>query len=93
MSLKIIFTKKYVTDESGTLAIQSIVNRKKTQKSMKIKMNQITSIFFWRVKWIQNPHFNHNEINSSIKDELNKYGVVDEDEDTIDNSKILHWLV
>jgi hypothetical protein len=44
MSLKIIFTKKYVTDESGTLAIQSIVNRKKTQKSMKIKMNQITSI-------------------------------------------------
>jgi hypothetical protein len=32
-------------------------------------------------------HFNHNEINSSIKDELNKYGVVDEDEDTIDNSK------
>jgi hypothetical protein len=24
---------------------------------------------------------------SSIKDELNKYGVVDEDEDTIDNSK------
>jgi hypothetical protein len=35
----------------------------------------------------KNPHFNHNEINSSIKDELNKYGVVDEDEDTIDNSK------
>jgi hypothetical protein len=32
MSLKIIFTKKYVTDESGTLAIQSIVNRRRNPK-------------------------------------------------------------
>jgi hypothetical protein len=90
MSLKIIFTKKYVTDESGTLAIQSIVNRKKTQKSMKIKMNQnhFNLYFIEELNGFKkNPHFNHNEINSSIKDELNKYGVVDEDEDTIDNSK------
>jgi hypothetical protein len=38
----------------------------------------------------KNPHFNHNEINSSIKDELNKYGVVDEDEDTMIILKVLH---
>jgi hypothetical protein len=65
MSLKIIFTKKYVTDESGTLAIQSIVNRKKTQKSMKIKMNQnhFNLYFIEELNGFKKPHFNHNEIN------------------------------
>jgi hypothetical protein len=39
------------------------------------------------------PHFNHNEINSRIKEELKKFGVVDENEDTNDNSKLsyLEW--
>lgn len=92
MSLKIIFTKKYVTDESGTLAIQSIVNRKKTQKSMKIKVIQdhFNLYFIEELNGFKkNPHFNHNEINSRIKEELKKFGVVDENEDvdTIDNSK------
>tara|TARA_R110000851_G_scaffold8635_1_gene33267 strand:- start:345 stop:500 length:156 start_codon:yes stop_codon:yes gene_type:complete len=29
----------------------------------------------------KNPHFNHDEINSRIKEELKKFGVVDENAD------------
>ena len=41
----------------------------------------------------KNPHFNHNEINSRVKEELKKFGVVDENEDTNDNSNqsYLEW--
>lgn len=102
MSLKIILTKKYVSDELGTLALQSIINRDKVQKSIPIKMTKINfdNYFVEELNGFKkNPYFNYIEVNNKIKEAINGFNhngtiykeTVDNDDSSNNNKSYITW--